>query len=140
MSNRPLRALLLALLLAPAAAIAGDPAPAAEPAAAAGTEEPALVGSLTKEQVETTMRQNLGRVRGCYSRLLRADPKAAGTVTVRLSVAGDGKVSEAAIASSTLADEALQTCVADKVRTFRFPKAKDGGSTQVTYPFVFAPG
>ena len=51
-----------------------------------------------------------------------------------------GAVTEAHTQESTLHDRTVESCVAAKIKTWRFPIPKGGGEVFVTYPFIFTPG
>ena len=49
-------------------------------------------------------------------------------------------MTEAHTQETTLRDRTVESCVASKIRTWRFPIPKGGGEVFVTYPFIFTPG
>lgn len=99
-------------------------------------------GALDKDLIRRVVRAHINEVRHCYNQGLSKDPNLAGRVAVQFQITGTGKVAAAvAVASaSTLDDVSVQRCVAKAVRRWSFPKASTGGTSMVTYPFVFSPG
>jgi len=98
----------------------------------------AAVGCLDKELIRRVVREHLSQVRFCYERLLPSQPTLSGRVVVKWHVTGAGLVDASEVASSTAASPELGNCLAGRVRTWRFPAAKqaEAGFT-VSYPFVF---
>ena len=73
------------------------------------------------------------KVRECYEVRLRENNALAGRV------APNGMVIEVAVTEDTMKDPAVARCVQGVVLGLRFPKARNGKTTEVEYPFVFAP-
>jgi hypothetical protein len=97
-------------------------------------KDDALEGSLTKGQIQDSIRANLNQLRFCYEKELRKDPQLAGKVTVKFTIGNAGKVTEAR-AEGMGAEVAA--CVTQAVKAIAFPKPKGGGIVNVTYPFIF---
>ncbi len=119
--------------------------PADVPAATAGAaptlpNDPVVLGSLDRQDIDTEIKRNLSDVRGCYQRELGRNPGLAGKVIVKFVIATDGSVSSAETKSSTLGSPAVEACVNSKFMKFAFPKPKGGGVVIVSYPFVFNSG
>jgi TonB family protein len=96
----------------------------------------AAVGCLDKELIRRVVRDHLAQVRFCYESLLSRHPSLEGRVVVKWHVTGAGVVDSSEVVSSPLPE--LGQCLAGRVRTWRFPAAKqaEAGFT-VSYPFVF---
>ena len=111
-----------------------SPVPVPTPAPAATGPAP---GTLEPRAVNATIRGHATEVRGCYerARMFNADLK--GKVTVRATVAPDGRVGSAGIASTTANDSRLETCVAGAFRSWQFPAPAGGVAGSVTYTFSF---
>jgi TonB family protein len=92
-----------------------------------------------KEPIRQVIKQNSWGIRYCYERQLTRYPKLSGRMRVKFTITANGTVSSSTIVDATTNNPELETCVADRVRTWTFPKPKDGGVMVVTYPFVFAP-
>jgi hypothetical protein len=102
--------------------------------------EAITIGSLRSDQIDRVMRRNLSKFRYCYQRQLQRDPSLSGKITVRFTIDKKGQVSRAAIHSSAMNDEAVESCI--KKQTFRltFDEPAGGGIVIVKYPFMFSAG
>ncbi|MCU0699628.1 MAG: TonB family protein [Myxococcaceae bacterium] len=96
----------------------------------------AAVGCLDKELIRKVVRDHLAQVRFCYESLLSRHPSLEGRVVVKWHVTGAGAVDSSEVVSTPHPE--LGQCLAGRVRTWRFPAAKqaEAGFT-VSYPFVF---
>jgi TonB family protein len=98
----------------------------------------AAVGCLDKELIRRVVREHLGQVRYCYEQLLPRMPNLSGRVVVKWHVTGDGIVDSSEVVSSTAQTADLGSCLAGRVRTWRFPAAQQAeAGFAVSYPFVF---
>ncbi len=99
-----------------------------------------VTGDLDKDIVRRIVRAHINEVRACYDKVLAQDPTAGGKVTIDFTIAGDGKVTLADVASSTFSGNEPGLCIANAVKRWTFPRPQDGGTVQVTYPFNMTPG
>jgi len=97
-----------------------------------------VTGSLDRDLIRRIVRAHIVEVRACYQAELASDPTLAGRVSVRFVIGPEGTVVKAEVASTTLPSDAVGTCVADRVKSWRFPKA--AREVTITHPFVFEPG
>jgi len=97
-------------------------------------------GSLDKDIIRRIVRAHINEVRSCYNSELAKDPNLKGRVSIKFTIAASGKVSKAKVASSTLSNTTLESCIATAIKRWYFPKPKGGGVVTVTYPFVLEPG
>ncbi len=93
-------------------------------------------GELDGAAIKRVVRRGLPAITLCYEMELRLNPKLKGKVTVDIEVAGTGAVSMAEVISSSLNNKKVESCIVKKIRRWRFPKP-EGGSTIITYPFIF---
>ena len=100
---------------------------------------PRIVGSLPKEVIRRVVRRNLSQVRYCYERELMKNPRLVGKLTIKWVVAADGTVARASVMDSQLNNPAVERCMTQKIKRWRFPKPKGGGIVVVKYPFIFNP-
>jgi TonB family protein len=96
-----------------------------------------VVGAIPKDSIHKVVRDNFATIRQCYEQVLLGNPGIEGRVMVKMTVALDGAVTDA---SATGVHPDLETCVAEKIRKFRFPKPDNAGAVEITYPFVFKAG
>ena len=98
------------------------------------------MGSLDSSVIRRVFTRRRATIRAAYEKALRRSPKLAGRIVIRLIIGADGKVTEATVAEDTVGDADLAQAILKVVRRFRFPKPPGGGTVEVRYPFVFAPG
>ncbi len=96
-------------------------------------------GHLPPEVIQRIVRRNFGRLRACYERGLKSNPKLTGRVTVRFVIGRDGAVAMAQDSGSDLADQAVVRCFVTSLRELSFPQP-EGGVVTVTYPMELSPG
>ncbi|MCP3143670.1 adventurous gliding motility protein GltG [Pyxidicoccus xibeiensis] len=101
------------------------------------SSDPEVMGSLDKELIRKVIHMNRGQIRYCYESLLNRFPKLGGKVAVKFVITATGSVATSSVAQSTAGNADLETCVAGRVRTWKFPEPKGGGVVVVTYPFIF---
>ncbi len=80
----------------------------------------------------------LGGLRYLYNRALRRNPDLEGKLTVRITIAPDGRVEGCEVVESTLADPDLVRAILARIRRWTLPSVGERSVT-VTYPFVFFP-
>jgi TonB family protein len=96
-----------------------------------------VVGSLDKKVVHEVIRRNEGQIRRCQESHLARAPGLTGQVEVKFVVSAAGAVVSSQVARATTGNRDLETCVAGRVRTWKFPPPVGGGVVFVTFPFVF---
>ena len=104
--------------------------------AAAGGEI-LILGSLDKNVIQAVIQRHLNQIRYCYQRELTKDPDLGGRVVIKFVVARDGTVSSANVKSTTMYNDAVESCIAGRFMRFQFPEPAGGGIVIVSYPFVF---
>jgi len=86
------------------------------------------------------VRSRESQLRFCYSEYgLKTNPSLAGTVTVAISLTGSGDVTSANITNRTWSGpgaSATESCIRDKIQSWRFPASESGGGTY-SFPFNF---
>ncbi len=92
-------------------------------------------GSLDRDIIRRIIRAHINEVRACYNQGLTKDPDLAGRVAIKFVIAPTGKVGSSVVQESTVKDKAVGTCIAKAVKRWKFPKPRDGGKVEVTYPF-----
>jgi len=100
------------------------------------TDKVTIRGSLPKDIIRRVIKQHLAQIRYCYEKELVRSPGIFGKVATQFIISGQGTVSSAKVAQSTLDNAAVERCITQKIRTWRFPKPKGGGIVVVKYPFV----
>lgn len=90
--------------------------------------------TLDARAIEATIDEHAHEVHFCYEREFRHRPDVSGRIVVAATIAPDGHVSEAHIASSTIRSSRVDQCV---IRTFSrwvFPRAQS--PTTLQHPFT----
>jgi hypothetical protein len=96
-------------------------------------------GSLDKEIVRRVIRQHLNEVKYCYERELLHRPSLGGRVAAQFTILPTGRVATAVVASSTLANAAVEACIIAAIRRWEFPVPRGAGLSIVAYPFLLVP-
>lgn len=103
---------------------------------------PSPCGAVCKGDVPAALRGALagaaGSVRGCYERALRQNQMLQGKLVVAVKVGTHGQACGATLASDSLGDPAVASCVLQKFRAGTFP-APIGGCVDVQVPISFMP-
>jgi len=105
-----------------------------------GPGKPEVVGSIDPELIRKVVHDHRAQIRNCYETQLTTRPNLAGKLVSAWTIDPAGAVTEAHTQESTLHDRTVESCVASKIKTWRFPIPKGGGEVFVTYPFIFTPG
>lgn len=100
------------------------------------SNEARILGSLSGEAIRRVVRQHLNEVRFCYEQGLMQNPSIEGRVQISWIINGDGRVASSAVASTSMNNARVESCIAQAVRRWTFPQPEGGGSVGVNYPFV----
>lgn len=95
---------------------------------------PNIQGTLDAETIRRIVRSHLDQVRYCYERSLTLNPGLQGKVAVRWMIGPDGTVMSAAI--ETGLEASVDKCLVSRVKGWRFPAPRGGGTVVVNYPFL----
>lgn len=96
------------------------------------------LGWMPKADIDAVVQRNMPKIRRCCQRLLRTGSRNEGTITIRFTIAPDGRVASATVKSSTLDSPALGTCIVTHFERFKFPAPSGNGGVIVSYPFIFS--
>lgn len=96
-------------------------------------------GGLTKEQVRQAISDNKRALRNCHEQFLTYKKDLGGRIVLRWKINGEGPVDTISTQASNTAYPNFDTCVTDVIKKIVFPKAPNGNSTIVIYPFLFQP-
>ena len=95
------------------------------------------------DRLERQLKTQLLQVRACYETALKTIPSLKGRIVVTFGVGFDGRIHQlngipfSKISNSDLKDDALHSCVLEKVNGFTFEKPS-GGWCMVTIPVIFS--
>ncbi|RMF87533.1 MAG: energy transducer TonB, partial [Nitrospirae bacterium] len=90
------------------------------------------------EEIQMVFDRHKGAIYALYNRALRRDPRLAGKVVLRLTIAPSGKVTRCEVVASDLHAPALERRLVRRVSLFDFG-AKAVAPITVTYPIEFLP-
>jgi eukaryotic-like serine/threonine-protein kinase len=116
--------------------VATPPPPAVtqpEPPVPPPAKQPALDVSATRAAV----RAQIEPVQQCYERAKMDDGKLRGVVTVRITIAANGSIANAQVASSTLSSPQVEGCITREIARWQLPRPSGGAAVSLSYPFVF---
>jgi tetratricopeptide (TPR) repeat protein len=94
-------------------------------------------GGLAAAAVQRVLASGARGPQGCFDRRLVVRPDLAGSLGVALEVDGRGSVAKLDVASDSLGDAELSTCVLTEVRGLRFPPTGSAGTVRVSHVFRF---
>jgi outer membrane biosynthesis protein TonB len=92
---------------------------------------------LDANTVQAVIQRMHGQLRHCLELGMLGGEKLNGRVRVAFVIAPDGSVIQAKVAESALHQPATEVCIADGIRTWKFPAAASGMPTRVAHGFVF---
>jgi hypothetical protein len=95
--------------------------------------------TLSQEQVQRVIRQNLAGVRACFLRIGRDGNQRSGKAIVSFEIGASGEVRDTKVDAPAFAGTSLPGCVLGMVSHWVFPKSQKGGLA-ISYPFVFVGG
>ncbi|MBL8910746.1 MAG: DUF2330 domain-containing protein [Archangium sp.] len=99
--------------------------------------DPTVGTGIQKEQVVRIIKSNQGQLRYCYERELQRNPSLRGRVVLMFEIGAEGNVAASAIQSTTMNAPEVESCIAGRAKTWRFPKPEGGAMVKVVYPMVF---
>lgn len=93
-------------------------------------------GTIDKEAVAKVINSHLAEVSACYERALLREPGLAGKIVLEWNISTSGTVTTAKTKSSTMKSSAVEGCILNSLKTWKFPPAK-GAGVVISYPFLF---
>jgi hypothetical protein len=98
---------------------------------------PVIMGSLSMDVIRRVIHSHRDQIRYCYNKELTRHPNLAGKIPVKFTISPKGYVQSASVRGSTMRNRAVEHCITQKIRTWKFPEPKGGGIVIVNYPFIF---
>ena len=95
--------------------------------------------TLSGEEMQRVIRQNLPGVRACFLRIARDGDQRSGKAIVSFHVGPGGDVEDTKVEAPSFQGTSLPNCVTGTVSHWAFPKSQKGGLA-ISYPFVFVGG
>jgi len=93
-------------------------------------------GVLSKESLDSVVNEHAAEVSACYDSALEVWPGLKGRVATSFVIWFDGQVALARTGESTVDNPMLECCINTAIRSWSFPKPKDGSIALVTFPFT----
>jgi TonB family protein len=101
--------------------------------------EPIILGALDRSLIDEVVKRHMNQIRYCYQRELTSNPKLAGKIVIKITIAKDGTVSSAQTKSSSMNNAKVENAICERFLKMQFPQPKGGGIVIVSYPFEFKP-
>lgn len=101
--------------------------------------ETVILGGLDKDVIDKIIRQYFSQIRYCYEKEIASAPGMRGRVMTRFVISASGRVTSAAVSSSSLGNENVHSCLTGVLKRITFPEPLGGGIVEVSYPFLFSP-
>jgi pSer/pThr/pTyr-binding forkhead associated (FHA) protein len=101
--------------------------------------DPIILGALDRALIDEVIKRHMSQIRYCYQRELTKDPTLSGKIVIKFVISRDGSVSSASVKTTTMNNNAVQSCVVGRFMRMQFPQPKGGGIVIVSYPFLFSP-
>lgn len=98
-----------------------------------------MIGPLSMEAIRAVIARHRAQIRYCFNKELTLAPDLGGKVVLRFTINERGYVASVIDTSNTTDSANLARCMRDRVRTWRFPAPRGGGTVIVNYPFLFTP-
>jgi outer membrane biosynthesis protein TonB len=94
---------------------------------------------LTRKQVMAVVNKHIAQIQRCYEKALISSADLAGRVEYEWTITASGKVSRASVKKSQLKGDGskLNSCVINVIQSMKFPKAKNGETTNPNIGFPF---
>jgi TonB family protein len=92
---------------------------------------------LSKDEVGSVIHSHRTEVRYCYESALIHNPEISGKVVVRFVIESSGRIQSVSPEQSSLNGSEVEKCVVSHIKSWKFPKPRDGGDISVSYPFHF---
>ncbi len=103
------------------------------------SQEMVLEGGLDRSVIQATIAKYLSQVRACYEEQLQKQAGLAGQVTMNFMIDGQGSVSTAQVGQTSLGNAVVESCIATRMKNWKFPKPVGGVTVKVNYPFLLRP-
>ncbi len=85
-----------------------------------------VMGALDQSVIRKAIREHWPDIRSCYEHELKKDPKLYGRIAVKFVISATGAVKSSKVERTTVENEAVESCVADRIKKIQFPAPKGG--------------
>lgn len=94
------------------------------------------LGGLSQEYIQDVLKSQRNSFFKCYTQLLQRTPGVTGQASLSFTIENSGRVSQAAIASSTISDAAFKACLLEALQRVAF-KSYSGETISTVFPLKF---
>jgi len=98
---------------------------------------PVIMGALPMEVIKKVIDENKLQIRYCYEVQLQRQQNLEGKISMKWVIGATGSVADVKVKDTTMNNAAVENCIKEKIRTWRFPAPAGGGIVEVNYPFIF---
>ncbi len=98
---------------------------------------PVVMGALPPEVIKKVIDENKNQIRYCYEIELQRNQNLEGKVAMKWIIAATGSVAKVMVKNSTMHNANVESCIAAKIKNWKFPAPAGGGIVEVNYPFIF---
>ena len=97
-------------------------------------------GKVNKAAIRKTFLSHRSDIHSCYKEAHEKNPEVSGKFVINFEIQEDGSTKDEKINTekSTIEDEDFGECLIGKIRGIQFPKAPEGQTVTVRYPFRFS--
>jgi len=96
-------------------------------------------GYLSEAQILAVVKRNQAAIKYCFDLEFQKQPTLKGRVAINWRIDLQGRVTTVRVAQSTLNNERVEGCMTRQIKRWQFP-TPDGGSVDVTFPFLMRGG
>jgi TonB family protein len=93
------------------------------------------LGKIDSDAVAQVFSRRKGAIKACYEKELRRNQKLSGRITIRFTIGTAGRITNINASQNTTGDDAIASCIIDKVQGWKFDPPS-GGAVTFTYPFI----
>jgi TonB family protein len=97
-----------------------------------------VIGGLDKDVIMKVISRHQNEIKFCYEQELQKNAALAGKVALNWTIDSSGSVIDATVAESSIENQNVESCIAQKVRRWKFPEPQGGGVVSVTFPWLFS--
>jgi hypothetical protein len=95
-----------------------------------------IPANMDSEAIRKTIRDHLREVRQCFESQLKVDPDLEGKIVLEWNIVEDGSVSRVEIKEDFSKPNSASGCIADRLKSWHFPKPAKDRIGRVSYPFM----
>lgn len=94
--------------------------------------------SRSVEELQSVLNEHNRAIQACYEQEKIKDPTLKGSITIAFQISKDGRVLAPRIKSSTMRSDAIDRCIINKVRLWRFSEVTEAKPQSLEIPYTFS--